>query len=116
MYNYNFKVTYKDDKNEKESNILYQQEILKAFNMEEFDTNILVKKITILFNKFNKDFNEIFEMIKKRYKIPFILDDFACFQILFSWENFFKIHQFLKIYFNENKMEKNIILKHLLNI
>ncbi len=114
MYNYNFKITYKN--NEKETDSLYQQEILKAFKMEEFDTKILVEKITLLFNKFKNDFDEIFEIIKKRYKTPFHLDDFSCFQILFSWENFFIMHQFLEIYFNKKKIEKNIILKHLLNI
>lgn len=116
MYNCNFNITYKNKDNENETDSLYQKEILKAFKIEEFDTKILVEKITLLFNKFNKYFNEIFEIIKKKYKTPFILDDFSCFQILFSWENFFIMHQFLEMYFNKKKIEKNIILKHLLNI
>jgi len=116
MYNYNFNITYKNKDNENETNSLYRQEILKAFIMEEFDTKILVEKITLLFNKFKNDFDDIFEIVKKRYKTPFILDDFSCFQILFSWEIFFIMHQFLQIYFNKKKIEKNIILKHLLNI
>ena len=112
MYNYKLKITYK----QKESNTLYQEELLKVFNMDNFDTKILVEKIQILFNIFNKKFYDIFEIIKKKYKTPFILDNFSCFQILFSWENLFKMHKFLEIYFEKNIINKNIILDHLLNI
>lgn len=112
MYNYKLKITYK----KKESETLYQEELLKVFNIHTFDTKILVEKIQILFNIFNKNFDDIFEIIKKKYKIPFILDNYSCFQILFSWENFFKMHFFLKIYFEKKTINKNIILNHLLNI
>lgn len=116
MYNFNFKISYKNKDNEKETDTIYREEILKAFNMEVFDTKVLVEKVTVLFNIFKNDFSDIFKNIKKRCNTLFILDDFSCFQILFSWEHFFIMHSFLEIYFNEKKIEKNIILNHLLNI
>lgn len=116
MYNYDFKITYKNKDNEKETDTIYRSEILKAFNMEIFNTKNLVEKVTVLFNIFKNDFSDIFKIIKKKYKTPFNLDDFSCFQILFSWEHFFIMHSFLEIYFNKKKIEKNIILNHLLNI
>jgi hypothetical protein len=112
MYNCDFEMTY----TKHDSNDIYQKELLKAFNMKSFNNKNLIKKINVLFNIFNSKFNDIFELIKKKYKTPFILDNFSCFQILFSWENLFKTHTFLQIYLKKNEINTNIILKHLLNI
>ena len=112
MYNCDFKMEYK----EKNCNKLYQKDLLKAFDMEIFDNKILIQKINVLFNIFNKDFSDIYEKIKEKYKMPFILDDFTCFQVLFSWENLIKTHEFLELYFKQNITNKDIILKHLLNL
>lgn len=111
MYNYNFEMTYKskDDKT-------YRKELLKALNMDVFDTKIMIKKLNVLLNLLEKEFEDIFNVIKKRYKVPFELDNFSCFQILFSWENLDKTHETLKYFFNNNIFNKKIILEHLLNI
>jgi len=111
MYNFSFEMTYKNKDNE-----TYQKELLKVFNMETFNQEILMNKISILFSKFNNELKDIFEIIKKRYKFPFEIDDFSCFQILFSWENLETTHLFFQNYFKNKKINKNIISKHLLNI
>ena len=111
MYNFNFEMTYREKDNE-----TYQNELLKALKMKSYDTKIMTQKIQILFDKFKLDLKEVFEIIKKKYKVPFKLDDFTCFQILFSWENLDKTHTVFKHFFINNKFEKNIILEHLLNI
>ena len=89
----------------------FEKGIIETFNQE-----ILMNKINTLFSKFNNEIKDIFEIIKKRYKFPFEIDDFSCFQILFSWENLETTHLFFQNYFKNKKINKNIISKHLLNI
>ena len=111
MYNYNFEMTYKSKDDE-----TYRKELLKALNIEKFDTKIMVEKLNNLLKLFNDECKDFFDIIRKKYKVPFELDDFSCFQILFSWENLDKMHETLKYFFINNVFDKKIILEHLLNI
>ena len=104
-------MTYKSKDDE-----TYRKELLKALNMETYNTKIMINTLKKLLTVLKEHFSEIFNKIREKYTLPFKLDDFSCFQILFSWENLDKTHETLKYYFTNNIFNKKIILKHLLNI
>jgi len=102
MYNYNLILTYKN----KDDINIYQKEFLQCFNLDEYNYEIIKKKMNNLYSKVNDIFSEAIEIIKKNNNFTFKLDNRDYFQLLFSWENLEKTHIILNQYFNKKKFKK----------
>tara|TARA_Y100000034_G_C6824413_1_gene371593 strand:- start:215 stop:574 length:360 start_codon:yes stop_codon:yes gene_type:complete len=115
MYNTYFNTTYNvldgDD-----GDTLYRKELLMAFNLNEFDLDILNKRILVLYaylqHKMNKNditwFNSILTQLSSKYMST---DKEFGFMLLFSFDKFYIIHNFLKSYLSYNKCDKTDLMK-----
>ena len=109
--------TSEDDDFEFNSSYLYKSELLHAFYMETFNTDILNNKITELYNFLieKKDTNESVKKLlecasKCSDKTPHQLDESSGFIILFCYELFHITHICLTEFFQED----DIMNEHLL--
>jgi hypothetical protein len=114
MYNYSINTTYLDVENK---DTQYRKEYLAAFNITEYNNEIIMNTVTELFQKYknNTQIEKILELgINNGNKLPFTLDKETSFMMLFSYENFHLFHTFLKEINNttNNDSYENII-KHL---
>jgi len=106
-YKYDFICTYKLI-DEEFRDMLYQQQILDAFDLERFDANILREKQKNLYEeiKTEADFIRVFEFICKKQKHLFCKDNLEAFIILFSYDYFNLFHRCLIDYFMNGMLNK----------
>jgi hypothetical protein len=119
MYCTDFVCTYHlygtddDNDHEQDDEDIYRSQFLQAFELEEWDDDIINKKTLELFNKIreNKDckaiFDKIFEKVKRHKDNMFYImmigdDDLVMFKLLFKFELFHITHSILCSYLNNN--------------
>ena len=97
-----FEPTYKSIENELLSHNKYQEEMLEAFCLEEFDLNKINKEISNLFETIKNDpiIREYLEKYKKIYNLK-DLEITLC--IMFSFDNFSTFYPMIKDYLCEVK-------------
>jgi len=114
MYNYSINTTYLDVENK---DTQYQKDYLAAFNITEYDHEIIMNTVRELFQKHKNHTHveEILELcINNGNKLPFTLDKETAFMMLFSYEHFHLFHTFLKEINNTTKTDGyEKITKHL---
>lgn len=100
MYNVNFICTYKLMDNDDDRNLMYQIQLLQAFDMCNFDLNEINKKIFELYDKL-KECDNIKEIIEEGIKMnsEMNLSDIVMFICLFSYQFFDLFHKCLVDYF-----------------
>jgi hypothetical protein len=113
---YDFICTYHLIDDIHDSNLLYQIQLLQAFELNIFDDIKIENELEILFNKiFNyTQINNIINFIKKKHNL-YIVSDIIAFKILFNYDYFyifFKCLQelFINNYITENSYNKLINL------
>lgn len=92
---YYFEPTYKTIENVEESNIMYQTEYLKAFQIEEFDFSVIDKEMKDLYKSVEHCpvVREYLEKHKKMYPVHNL--EFILFQ-MFSYHHFHEFYPILK--------------------
>jgi hypothetical protein len=108
-YNYSLGLTYRKS----DIDTVYRREFLQVFNMKEYDDDILAKKIDFLYENIKDDIKECIVFIKTHNQFPFELSDVICFQMLFTWENFFETHQYIRELLDNKINNKQMLLEHL---
>lgn len=115
-YNSQLVLTYKMFKEEEDSNLCYQIQLLQAFNMLKYDDFILQKNIESVYEilKNEKTINEIVILLTekmKSYELFALANEnkIVIFQLLFSYNYFETFHKCFINYINDIK--KNVILK-----
>jgi hypothetical protein len=110
-YNFDYKVTYYNYKNnEYYSDLLYHNEILKVFNLQEYDE----KKIDVIqiqiYNDLvkNKKLQELMLVLANRqlsdkHDLGFI--------IMFSYDYFYIFHEIICAYYKTNEWNEKLIIK-----
>jgi hypothetical protein len=103
MYNTTFLCTYKLHDDEEDQDTLYRHEYLCAFNLKDYDSDVIVSTIDTIYEKIkdDKDFIEIaeshysFDSKKKNHEL--IL------QFLFSFHSFHLFHACLVYFLRDDK-------------
>ena len=116
MYNYSTNVHYK---NVKYNDNLYRKQLLEAFNLKEYDDDVISKKMKELYNKI-KDYSQIKQIITllKQFKYAKIFivneeEENLYLIFMFSFEYFDLFHNCLKE-LNENNVISDKIFNKLL--
>ena len=92
MYISNFLCTYNLDKNNDDLTFLiYQSQLLQAFDLNHFDESIINKITSDLYEKYSQN-EQIELMIKNRGEELGIDDKLSLFRSCFDFDNFHKIH------------------------
>ena len=109
MYCTDFLCTYQHCQDEDEQEDIYRSQFLQAFEMEEWDDDVINKKTEELFDKIKEkdEFNVIFEKLKNSKNYVLFLwvmgqDNLTLFRLLFKYELFHLTHDALCSYFNKN--------------
>ena len=96
MYNYSFYCTYLDiSSNEHKQDNLYRKELLKAFDIENYDHEKMMSTIKELYSKYkeNPQIIAILHLLKETNKYSFLFNNFKdLFTLLFSFEYFYYFH------------------------
>ena len=118
MYVTNFLCTYNKHDIE-DQNLMYQQQFLQAFGINEWNDSIINKSTDELYNniKDNLDIKEIIEKIKISEKDPILLlvlgnRDVDIFKSLFRFDLFEQTHRLLCTLLTTGKVDK----KHKINL
>ena len=103
MYVYDFICTYKLI-DEEFRDTLYQQQLLEAFNIREYDENVILEEKKIIYEllKDRLEFLQILEKVNEKY--PQLCNtDYDALSILFSYDYFDLFHRYLiDIFINTN--------------
>ena len=109
MYCTDFICTYQNHEDEDEQEDIYRSQFLQAFELEEWDDDIINKMVSELFDKIKemKEFEVIFEKLKNSKENMFFIlmmgdDNLTLFKLLFKFELFHITHFILCSYFNKN--------------
>ena len=122
MYITDFICTYKQhDINDQ--NVMYQQQLLQAFNLDAWDDDIVNTSVKEIYEKIkdNQDINDILNKIKNDEKNSVLMllmgtEDIAIFQILFRFDLFDITHRLLCTLLTTGKVDKTHKLNLLSNI
>ncbi len=122
MYITDFICTYKQhDINDQ--NVIYQQQLLQAFNLDAWDDDIVNTSVKEIYEKIkdNQDINDILNKIKNDEKNSVLMllmgtEDVAIFQILFRFDLFDITHRLLCTLLTTGKVDKTHKLNLLSNI
>lgn len=104
MYNYSFRINY-FNLPEEEQDDQYRKDFLKAFNLENYESDKIFKTIDNIYEKVKDEpqIKSILESYKKNlYRFPIDTDYNGLFTFLFSFECFQYLHESLG-YLLENK-------------
>jgi len=107
MYNTSFKTKYHTI-NGDDGDTQYRKEILLAFNMKNFDLEVLNKRIHVLYTYLLQHMNKKdviwFKSILTQLAAEYMsTDNEFGFMLLFSFDKFHLIHNFLTSYFTSNE-------------
>lgn len=120
FYSSNFVCTYHKHNNDI-NNDIYRAQLLQAFNMNEYDNDIINKKIDKLYDFLNNSYkeylNQIISLIKKNDNFSNFLmlfgtdnlDDKMYFQSLFMFDLFYLAHKFFCELINNGIVKKNTL-------
>jgi hypothetical protein len=121
MYCTDFICTYQNHEDEYEQEDIYRSQFLQAFDMENWEDDIINKKTEEIFNKIKdiKEFDVVFDKLKNSKSNALFLwvmgqDKLTLFKLLFKFELFHITHSVLCSYFNNNtlslsKLEEAIV-------
>lgn len=118
-YNSELVLTYKMFKNEEDSNLCYQIQLLQAFNMLKYDDFIIQKNIESIYEvlKNNETIKTLLLIISekmKSYELFSSIDEngknIFLFQLLFSYNYFETFHKCFINYIND--LKKNTLNKN----
>ena len=114
-YNNELILTYKMFKEEEDSNLCYQIQLLQAFNMPKYDDFILQKNIESVYEilKNEKTINEIVILLTekmKSYELFALANEnkIVIFQLLFSYNYFETFHKCFINYINDLKKNNTL--------
>ena len=109
MYCTDFICTYQHCDDEDEQEDIYRSQFLQAFEMEEWDDDVINKKTEKLYDKIKDrdEFNVVFDKLKKSKNYVLFLwvmgqDSLTLFRLLFKYELFHLTHDALCGFFNKN--------------
>lgn len=88
---FDFICTYQLFNDFEDSNILYKIQLLQAFNLKDFDENIIDNEQKILYDKYCNltTIKNIIGKIKLKHKLEYIENEYIIFKILFSYDYFY---------------------------
>ena len=103
MLCYDFICTYKLMDTEEDENLLYQYQLLQAFNLETFDGEKITLEQSLLYDQIKESSNiqEIIELLKIKYP-TLQSDNSEIFKYLFSFDYFDIFHKYLREKTNNN--------------
>lgn len=105
LYNTGLILKYNTIKDEDLSDTQYRKELAHVFNFDNFnisDFDNLDKCINKLFERLPSNNKELNTVLEKAASTFFTQDKTLGFRLLFSYQTFFLLHQFLIKYLNEN--------------
>ena len=107
-YNTDIETTYQDKEGDDEAQNLYQEELLKVFKIESY-SNIMTKKITVIFDKVGEisEIDEIVKYVQKENQMTQNLDLSYAFVFLWGFDTFHLIHSCLREYKNTGEFNKD---------
>jgi hypothetical protein len=129
VYNTNFVATYnlinyKNKSLDEESDILFRSQYLQAFNLEDWDNDIISDLTNSLYVdlEIQKNFSEIFKYIRNNQTIfsqimlfySEIYEDIDLFKLLFLYDTFYLIHKYICDR-NNNKIHNQKIINSILD-
>ena len=117
MYNYSFNMSYLDVQDEFLSNSQYKKDLLKAFSLQTYNHEKIMKEIEVLYDKLkdNAQIIEILTNIKlKKYLPSFLMNNESCFVLLFSFENVNYFHKCLGYLLKNKPIDEDYFRKFLL--
>tara|TARA_X000000368_G_scaffold346892_1_gene286343 strand:+ start:1194 stop:1538 length:345 start_codon:yes stop_codon:yes gene_type:complete len=108
MYNYSIKTTYLDIENDIQDT-QYRKEYLSAFNLENYDEEIIMDTINNLYQKYkdNKQLTELLQFGKQNNIYNF--NDEMTFILFFAFEKFYYFHKALCQLNNDKNIDCEII-------
>ena len=104
MYNYSFRISYFDLPEEQQDD-QYRKDFLKAFQLTNYESDVILKTIDDIYEKVKDDsqMKAILQNYEKNvYRYPIEIDHGGIFTFLFSFESFQYLHECLG-YLLENK-------------
>ena len=111
MYNYSFDTTYQTIDGDL-GDTKYREEMLKAFNMTEYEDEELKRKMDKLYNTIKDECNkhELIKSMKSKNQFPFVLDDNSTLIFFFSFDYFNLFHKCIQDFFkNGHFSDLNIV-------
>ena len=109
MYNINFKTTYQTLDGDI-SETQYRKELLQAFNLNEFNLEIINTKIEHIYSTICKNEKMKRIMIKNAQDL-FSEDEILGFMLCFSYHSFHLVHDFLIDNITHNRVNTELLLK-----
>jgi len=106
IYNAEFLCTYKMMDDDEDKNDLYRIQFLQAFDLNNFNEDILNKKLMQLYDKV-KECNQLKEIIEEYSKVNQNMCKIVIFAFLFSYDFFDLFHKCLIDFFNFNVILEN---------
>ena len=107
-YNTSLVTTYQDNMADETSDTQYRKELLEAFNLEEFDLDIINQRIETLYTSIEK--TESFQSKMREMAGMFLSeDDVMGFMICFSYHSFYIIHRIIVKYLEENVLDETLL-------
>jgi len=105
---FDFICTYHMFDDKEESNLLYQIQLLQAFDLKDFDENKIIEEQNIIFEKWNqhKQIYNLILLLKEKYKL-YSNDDNIIFQLLFSYDYFYIFLACLRELYYNNQIQDN---------
>jgi prolipoprotein diacylglyceryltransferase len=90
------------------SEVVYQENFLEAFYLNEYDDKIISKQQTLLYDMLTNEewFQLLLENLSKKTKID---DDEMVFVYLFSYPLFHITHEIIKNFLVNNEVQKHLI-------
>ena len=117
MYNYSFKMSYMDERDEFLSNSQYKKDLLEAFSLQTYNHEKIMKEIETLYDKLkdNVQIQEILTNMKlKKYLPSFLMNNESCFILLFSFENVNYFHKCLGYLLEDKPIDEDYFRKFVL--
>ena len=106
MYNFDMICTYKLMDNDEDKQLMYQVQLLQLFNLQKYDSELLIDNINKLYDTFKENKN-IIEIINNNPYKNQLMNDFLVFQTYFSFNTLDVFHKCLQDIKNKNSISEN---------
>ena len=106
MYNFDMICTYKLMDNDEDKQLMYQVQLLQLFNLQKYDSELLIDNINKLYDTFKENKNIIDLINNNPYKNQ-LMNDFFFFQTYFSFNTLDVFHKCLQDIKNKNSISEN---------
>lgn len=119
FYNTNFKTRYDSIQDDDEGDVMYRRDLLEVFQVsEDSEFDVMTKNMEKVYQRLDvniKNHPKFKEILTKSAARLFSEDLEIGFTLLYSFDTFYLIHQFLSEYFNTQTINDDILEK-ILNI